>query len=69
METSVFALCGIILSIFTILDYELTEGRDSILSFAGGFGMVPDEKTVALTFKNGVLKSDNWCSGSLHGVW
>lgn len=42
----------------SILDYKLTEGRNSILSFAGGFGMVSDKKTAALTkFKNGALRT------------
>lgn len=41
----------------SILDYKLTEGRKSILSFAGGFGIVSDKKTAALTkFKNGALR-------------
>lgn len=42
----------------SILDYKLTEGRNSIFSFSGGFVMVSDKKTAALTkFKNGALRT------------
>ena len=52
---------------FSILDYELTEGRNSILSFARGLGVVPGKcllnertvfKAVALAkFKSRILRS------------